>query len=258
MSMSKIALAIPLSLGIACSTSGTQSRSDHTGAMWTDGHRDAATQAYTEGTGSSGSQDAATPQGSGASASDTGSSGASGSSGSMGSSGSSDSSSAAGSAGSAGSSDQGSGGAMGSGGSSETMGSSGAGSADQGTAGSSDQAQQGASAGAGNTGAHEGDQHVMGKVSKVSKDEISIKSRSGAAKTLKINPDTAVSINGKDAKPTQLKQGQMVRASYENVGGDDVAVKIEVGKGMRHGRMKHHGGSMPMGGSGGADTGGSH
>jgi hypothetical protein len=250
MSMTKIALAVPLALGIACSTSGSQSK-DHTGAMWSEQqHKDAATQAYLQGTGSSGSQDqSATPQGSGSPSSDTGSSG------SMGSSGSSGSSDSMGSSGSSSGSTQG--GAMGSGGSSETMGSgSASGSSDQGTtgSGSSDQAQQGATAGAGNTGAHEGDQHVMGKVSKVSDEEISIKPKSGQAKTLKINQDTTVSINGKDAKPSQLKQGQQVRASFENVSGDDVAVKIEVGKAMRHGRMKHGGTS------GSSDTGstGSH
>lgn len=284
MSMSKIALAIPLSLGIACSTAGAQ-RSEHTGANWT---------AYEPSDGSmpsdrpargTGADVSSQPAASGETqstlsvqpASDgtyvaAGSSDSSGSSGSMGSSGSSDSSSSgsSGSSGASGSSDTGgsSGGSMGAGGSSETMGSgSPSGSAAQGgTSGSSDQAQQGASAGAGNVGAHEGDQHVMGKVSKVSKDEISIKPKSGQAKTLKIKPETTVSINGKDAKPSQLKPGQWVRASYENVSGDDVAVKIESGK-MRHGQsghmMKRHGGSSGSSGaagsesSGGAESGGS-
>jgi hypothetical protein len=140
------------------------------------------------------------------------------------------------------------------------------GGSEQGTAGagSPDQAPQGSAAGTGDTQAHSDDQLVRGKVSKVSKDEISITPRGGEAKTLKIKPETTVTINGKDAKPTQLKQGQMVRASFSSQGGDDVAVKIEVGK-MRQGQsghMKRHGGasgsagsSGGMGGSGGA-TGG--
>jgi hypothetical protein len=237
MSISKIAFAIPLSLGLACSTTGQS----YSGGAWTEriatdgsmpgdppvqGAAGAPSSASVPPAAPSGSQDGlvvqpaagSTPDGSTWAASDR--AGSSGSSGSTGSSGS------------------GPGGAMGSGGSSETMGS---GSSDQGTAGSgsSDQAQQGATAGPGNTGAHEGDQHVMGKVSKVSDEEISIKPKSGQAKTLKINQDTTVSINGKDAKPSQLKQGQQVRASFENVSGDDVAVKIEVGKARKaQGRMK--------------------
>ncbi len=281
MSMSKIALAIPLSLGIACSTAGAQ-RSEHTGANWTayepsDGSMPSDRPARGTGadvssqppaSGDAQSTLSVQPASDGTYVAAGGTSDSSGSSGSMGSSGSSDSSSSgsSGASGSSGSSDTG--GSMGAGGSSETMGSgSPSGSSSQGASGSSDQAQQGASAGAGNVGAHEGDQHVMGKISKISSDEISIKPRSGEAKTLKINPDTTVSINGKDAKPSQLKQGQMVRASYENVSGDDVAVKIESGK-MRHGQsghmMKRHGGSSGSssgssgGSSGGAESGGSN
>jgi hypothetical protein len=157
---------------------------------------------------------------------------------------------------------------MGSGGSSETMGSGNApGSADQGTAGSgsSDHAQQGAASGSGDMMAHSDDQTVRGKVSKVSKQEISITPKGGEAKTLKLSPETVVTINGKDAKPTQLKQGQQVRASYSSQDGDEVAVKIEVGKarqGKSGGHMKGHGagghsGSSGMGGGSGGSTGGS-
>lgn len=271
MSMSKLALALPLTIGLACSTSGAQS-SDHTGAMWTEGqqHHDAATAAYEQGTGSGGSQDpSAAPQGT--ASSDAAQAPASGSevaaAGSSDSSGSSSSDASSGSSGSSGSSDtgSGSGGAMGSGGSSDTMGSSG--SSDQGSpSGAADQAQPGAAAGAGNAGAHAGDQHVHGKITKVSQDEISIAQKGGQAKTLKINPDTVVQVNGKDVKPTQLKKGQFVRASYENVSGDDVAVRIESGK-VRHGQAGHmqHMQHMPMnhmdhmnqGESGGAGTSGS-
>jgi hypothetical protein len=262
MSISKIALAIPLSLGIACSTTGGQS-SEHTGAMWSEHHRDAATQAYMQGTGSSGSggsHDPATPQGSGAS-SDSGSQGSAGSMGSSGSSaGSSDSGSTSGSSSASGSSgtadspmgaiDPAPGSAKGS--------SDSAGPGE--TQGHADHAEHGA-AGAGDAMAHSDDQLLRGKVSKVSKDEISITPKGGEAKTLKIKPETTVTINGKDAKPTQLKQGQMVRASYASQDGDDVAVKIEVGKARQgksgaSGKMKGHHGAAPGQGDAASPTGG--
>lgn len=287
MSISKIALAIPLALGIGCSTTGSQS-SDHTGAMWTQripsdgsmagdppprGAESIVTPAASASSAQAGlsvQPTSGSPDGALAANDPSTSSGSTGSSGSPGSS---DSPGGAVSPGSAGASDStgpsgSSGGAMGSGGSSETMGTE-----HQGSGGSADHAQQGSASGPGSTGAHEGDQMLNGKLSKVSKDEISITAKGGEAKTLKIKPETVVTINGKDAKPTQLKKGQSVRASYENVSGDDVAVKIEVGKmrqGKHSGMQKHHGGASGGaggsdsssggsmgGGSGGSDTGGS-
>jgi hypothetical protein len=223
MSMSKIALAIPLALGIACSHSGAQSR-DHSTSNWTpsDGGGEAPAQAQASDTGGSHEELSVQPT--------------AGSSGSMGS-GSSDSSGSSGSMGSSsGSSDSG---GQGSGGSSETMGSGNA-------QGSSDHAQQGATAGAEGMGDHAADQHVAGKIAKISKDEISIQPSGASLMILKLNEDTTVSIGGKDAKWTQLKKGQVVRASYENVGGDDIAVRIE--SAAAHHARRHRGSSGSSGG----------
>jgi hypothetical protein len=95
-------------------------------------------------------------------------------------------------------------------------------------------------------------EHVAGKIAKISKDEISIQPTGAKPMTLKLNEETTYSVSGKDAKWTQLKKGQSVRASYENVGGDDVAVRIESGA-AHHGR-KHHGTSGSSGASGDAGT----
>jgi hypothetical protein len=142
------------------------------------------------------------------------------------------------------------GGAMGSGGSSETMGSD---KTDQ--AGSAGASAGGASSASGGMASHSDDKTVTGKLTKVSKSEVTITPKKGEPMTLKISDQTTVMVNGKDAKPSQLKQGQNVRASYQEQGTEEIAVKIESGSHMRQG---HHG----KAGSGssshmGSDTGGS-
>jgi hypothetical protein len=133
------------------------------------------------------------------------------------------------------------GGQMGSGGSSETMGS------DQGTASGSSGTMSG-------TAQHSDDMMVAGKLTKVSKKEVTVTAKDGTATKLKIGDQTVVMMNGKEAKPSALKQGQPVHASYQEQGDDHVAVKIEVGK---HKAQGHHGtsgssGHMQGSGSSGA------
>ncbi len=185
---------------------------------------------------------------------------------------SSDSGSASGSTGSSPSDSSGSsgspGGAMGSGGSAETMGSehpspeTAGGSTDQGSQGSSD---QGSAMGSTEMG-HSDAEMVKGKLSKVSSQEISITPKGGQAKILKIAKETVVTLNGKDAKPSQLKPGQWVRVRYEDQGGDEVAVMIEASRARQGKHGSGHGGHMQghpggtsgsSGSSGGSDAGSS-
>jgi len=255
MSIRTIALAIPLVLGIACKTSSTQASKDHTGAMWTE--RSASNVGASR-------QDTAAVQP--ASMQGTGSQG-----GSMGGSqpdtmqGAQGQGQGQGSAAPSGSDS----GAMGSGGSSESMGSSQqgqAGSPDSGqgasgtsASGSSDAAGSGmagaaGAAGSSDLGGHSDDQTVTGTVSKFAKRSISIAAPGGEAKTLKIVPRTVVTMNGKTAKPSQIKPGQQVRASYNQQGNQDVAVTIDVsgaaaGSGQ-HKTKGHHGGTSGASGSG--------
>ena len=263
MSILKIASALPLVVGIACSTSGTQSK-DHTGAMSISSAQRAATpEASAQATPTSGSQEAAVVLAAGGSSEGSSSSGSSGSSGSsMGSSGSSGSGGAMGSGSSetpGGASGSSSGGAMGAGGSSESMGSAPEKGSSGGSASDTGSSTSGSSA-MGSSGEAHGDEWVHGKVSKVSKDQITITPKSGETRTLNISDQTEVTINGKTAKASQLKKGQAVRASYSNENGQDVATKIMVGRARQaRGHMKGTGGSSGTtgGGSSGSDTGSS-
>jgi hypothetical protein len=77
--------------------------------------------------------------------------------------------------------------------------------------------------------AHSDDEMVSGKLTKVSARSIAIKSEMGEEKTLQIVPQTTVTIDGRDAHQSDLKEGQEVRASYNHVEGKDVAVEIKAG-----------------------------
>jgi hypothetical protein len=205
MSIRKLLLAVPFALGIACSHSSKSqtaaSGGGSPGAQASSGY--GGTIVTTAGAPSTGSDQS----GSGSS-----------------SSGGSASGSSAGS--SEGAQDTQGGGAMGgqmgSGGSSETMG--------------TDKSSQGEAAEG--MSQHGGDKKVAGKLSKVSKSEVTVTAKDGTATKLKIADQTIVMMNGKEAKPAQLKQGQPVHASYQEQGDDHVAVKIEVGK---HKAQGHHG-----------------
>jgi hypothetical protein len=251
MSISKLAPAFPLLLGIACSTAGSQS-SEHTGAMWPEKQGMMTDAGDTGGSSQQASQQATKPspdpskEGTGAGAASA----------SPSETGSDASGTVIATAGPAGSSDtgSGSGGAMGSGGSSETMGSgspSGGTGSTAGDTGASAGASGAAAAGAQDQGA----QSLKGKVSKVSSKEVSITPKGGTAKTLKLSDLTVVTINGKEAKPSQLKQGQAVHASYTSQDGQDVATKIEVSS--HHKKSASHGTSGSTGSGSSSGTSGS-
>jgi hypothetical protein len=140
--------------------------------------------------------------------------------------------------------------------------------AQQDTADRAQQDSAGATAKTGDAAGHSDDQTVTGTVAKFAKKSISIKAQGGEATTLKIVPETVVTMNGKAAKPSQIKPGQQVQASYNEQNGEQVAVKIELsGKASGSKAMKGRhapsgtgtsgdtGGPSGMGGAGGADTG---
>ncbi len=74
---------------------------------------------------------------------------------------------------------------------------------------------------------HAADQVLSGRVTKTSIDSVSLQSPMGEERTLEIVPQTVVTVNGREATPLELKEGQEVRASFNQVNGRDVAVKIE-------------------------------
>jgi hypothetical protein len=232
MSIRNLLVAVPFALGIACSHSSKShaaaSGGSPPGAQASSGY--GGTIVTTAGAPSTGKDQGGTgssSDGSAASGSSAGSSEGAQGGGAMG-------------------------GQMGSGGSSEATG--------------TDKPAEGAAPAGEGMSQHEGDKKVSGKLSKVSKSEVTVTRKDGTATKLKIADQTIVMMNGKEAKPTQLKQGQAVHASYQEQGDDHVAVKIEVGKQKAQG---HHGtpgssghtqgsGSSGSGSSGsGSDMGGS-
>ncbi len=56
---------------------------------------------------------------------------------------------------------------------------------------------------------------------------MSIRTAQGESKMLKIVPETVVTMNGKAAKPSQLKAGQRVHARFSEQDGEVVAVRID-------------------------------
>jgi len=132
-----------------------------------------------------------------------------------------------------------------------------------GSANPSGSGDTGSSAGAAQGGMAQGSEEhpagesVQGKVSKISSKAVSITPKGGTAKTLKIGDETTVTIDGKAAKPSQLKQGQMVHASYANHDGEDVAMKIEAKSAKKKNHANHTGGAAGSTGSGSGSSGSS-
>jgi hypothetical protein len=244
MSIRKIVFALPFALGIACSHSQSQSQSkDHTGAMWTlRGSNSVENNTSDGGPGvATPDQAASKPDATGAQVTTTSAQDQDGTV------------LAAGSASSApegsqtstgmGSSEPQQGSPMGSGGSSESMG----------TDKSAEPGSMVSQADSGMMSGHGNDEMVTGKLSKVNAEQITIAPKGGGeAKTLKLVKETVVTVNGKTAKPSQLKQGQNVHASYSEQDGDEIAVKIDVTKSKKHSNHAQHGAtsSSGMGSSG--------
>jgi hypothetical protein len=77
---------------------------------------------------------------------------------------------------------------------------------------------------------HASDRVVMGTVSSMTSGTLSIASDTGgAAKTLHVVPETIITVDGVDARISDIKEGEQVRASFSEQEGRQVAVKIEAG-----------------------------
>jgi hypothetical protein len=107
---------------------------------------------------------------------------------------------------------------------------------------------------------HASDQVLTGKVSKVSKKSLSIRSDQGERHTLVISPETLITVDGQDGKVTDIKQGHEVRASYNEMQGKKHAVKIEAtkmgGTGSSGSSSSGMSGSSSSGSMSGSETGG--
>jgi hypothetical protein len=78
---------------------------------------------------------------------------------------------------------------------------------------------------------HAQDKTLSGKLSHVSDDSVTIESAKGEKHELKVAPQTRFTLSGKDVKPGELSEGQEVRASYMEQGGDRIAVRIQAAGG---------------------------
>ncbi len=87
--------------------------------------------------------------------------------------------------------------------------------------------EQQATAQPGEAKEHEGHQVIMGRVTRMSESSVSIQPILGAERTLEIVPQTTVKVDGRETTPLDIREGQEVRASFDEVDGRGVAVEIE-------------------------------
>ncbi len=83
----------------------------------------------------------------------------------------------------------------------------------------------------GDVRAHAGDRVVTGTVSNVNPDFLTITTSSGDQTTLVVDPRTTVLLDGREAHLRDLQEGQPVRASFHDFGGEPTAVEIRAGRG---------------------------
>jgi hypothetical protein len=76
---------------------------------------------------------------------------------------------------------------------------------------------------------HGDDQIVVGEIADATGSSLTIQTPQGEKRTLQIVPETMIELDGQDASSDDLTEGQPVRASYEVVEGQEVAVKIRAG-----------------------------
>jgi Cu/Ag efflux protein CusF len=95
---------------------------------------------------------------------------------------------------------------------------------------------------------HASDQVVSGRVAEVSEEKVKIESKGGESKELELAPQTL--IDGKTGNHQALKEGEQVRASFDEADGKSVAVEIHSRKGAGKDASPGQGGSMERGSTG--------
>jgi hypothetical protein len=76
---------------------------------------------------------------------------------------------------------------------------------------------------------HAEDQIVVGRIAEKSDSEITIATPGGEHRTLQLVEQTAIELDGMEATGDDLTEGQPVRASFDVVDGQEVAVKVRAG-----------------------------
>jgi hypothetical protein len=95
---------------------------------------------------------------------------------------------------------------------------------------------------------HASDKIISGRVAEVSEDKVKIEGKGGKSKDLELAPQTL--IDGKTGNHQALKEGEQVRASYDEMDGKSVAVEIHSRQGAGKGASSGQGGSMERGSTG--------
>lgn len=70
-------------------------------------------------------------------------------------------------------------------------------------------------------------QSVTGTLAQASADEVKVDSASQPGLKLKVNKSTRITVDGKDASASDLREGAQVRASYQGSGDSATAIRIE-------------------------------
>lgn len=70
-------------------------------------------------------------------------------------------------------------------------------------------------------------QSVTGTLAQASADEVKVDSASQPGLKLKVNKSTRITVDGKDASASDLREGAQVRASYQGSGDAATAIRIE-------------------------------
>lgn len=76
---------------------------------------------------------------------------------------------------------------------------------------------------------HASDEMLSGHISEVAGDSLSVETDTGETVTLQVVPETTVELDGMEASIDDLIEGQPIRASYDTVDGQEIAVKIRAG-----------------------------
>jgi DNA polymerase III gamma/tau subunit len=90
-------------------------------------------------------------------------------------------------------------------------------------------------------------QLVTGRVVTASPDELLLSSAGGAGQPLRlqVNEQTQVLVNGRQGSVADITEGSQVRASYQDMGGEPTAVRVDV---TSSGQQQGTGGSQDLGG----------
>ncbi|ACG75052.1 hypothetical protein AnaeK_3841 [Anaeromyxobacter sp. K] len=89
-------------------------------------------------------------------------------------------------------------------------------------------AEEGAQAGASSdVKGHASDQVISGRVAQSDGSTLTIQSADGTQRSLHVAAQTVVTVDGHDARISDLAPGQDVRASFNEVDGREIAVKVE-------------------------------